>query len=76
MPFPGIFKRYFPPRTPCCFVGIHARLGTMPSKCPRPAEAGVGGGGGGGGGERDEVWDRETMFSQLAKRSPSVVYGE
>ena len=35
MPFPGIFKRYFPPRTPCCFVRIHARLGTMPSKCPR-----------------------------------------
>ena len=28
---------------------------------------------GGGGGERDEVWDRETMVSQLAKRSPSVV---
>ena len=27
----------------------------------------------GGGGGRDEVWDRETMFSQLAKRSPSVV---
>ena len=26
-----------------------------------------------GGGERDEVWDRETMFSQLAKRSPCVV---
>ena len=26
-----------------------------------------------GGGGRDEVWDRETMFSQLAKRSPSVV---
>ena len=24
------------------------------------------------GGGRDEVWDRETMFSQLAKRSPSV----
>ena len=24
-------------------------------------------------GGRDEVWDRETMFSQLAKRSPSVV---
>ena len=35
MQFPGIFKRYFPPRTPCCFVRIHARLGTMPSKCPR-----------------------------------------
>ena len=32
---PGVFERYFPPRTPCCFVGIHARLGTMPSKCPR-----------------------------------------
>ena len=27
----------------------------------------------GGGGERDEVWDRETMFSQLAKRSPLVM---
>ena len=26
-----------------------------------------------GGGGRDEVWDRETMFSQLAKRSLSVV---
>ena len=32
--------------------------------------AGTGGGGGLG---RDEVWDRETMFSQLAKRSPGVV---
>ena len=30
-------------------------------------------GGGRERGERDEVWDRETMFSQLAKRSPSVV---
>ena len=29
-----------------------------------------GGGGGGGGGGGDENWDRETMFSQLAKRSP------
>ena len=28
---------------------------------------------GGWGGGRDEVWDRETMVSQLAKRSPSVV---
>ena len=26
-----------------------------------------------GGGGGDEVWDRETMFSQLAKRSPHVV---
>ena len=25
---------------------------------------------GGGGGERDENWDPETMFTQLAKRSP------
>ena len=33
--FPGVFyKRYFPARTPCCSVRIHARLGTMPSKCP------------------------------------------
>ena len=30
-------------------------------------------GGGRGAGGRDEVWDRETMFSQLAKRSPRVV---
>ena len=28
---------------------------------------------GGGGGGEDEFWDRETMFSQLAKRSPCVV---
>ena len=27
----------------------------------------------GGGAGRDEVWDRESMFSQLAKRSPRVV---
>ena len=33
--FPGVFKRYFPLRTPCCFVRIHARLGTMPLKCPK-----------------------------------------
>ena len=33
--FPGVFKRYFPAWTPCCFVRIHARLGTMPPKCPR-----------------------------------------
>ena len=26
-----------------------------------------------GGGGGDEVWDRETMFSQLAKRAPCVV---
>ena len=29
--------------------------------------------GGTGGGGEDEFWDRETMFSQLAKRSPCVV---
>ena len=32
---PGVFNRYFPPRTPRCFVEIHARLEAMPSKCPR-----------------------------------------
>ena len=32
---PGVFNRYFPPRMPCCFVGIHARLEAMLSKCPR-----------------------------------------
>jgi len=35
MSFPGGFKRYFPPRMPCRFVRIHARLGTMLLKCPR-----------------------------------------
>ena len=29
--------------------------------------------GGGGGGDRSEAWDRETMFSQLAKRSSQNV---
>ena len=35
MPFPGVFKRQFPPRMPCCCVRIHARLRTMPLKCSR-----------------------------------------
>ena len=35
MEFPGVFNPYFPPRTPCCFVRIHARLGKMPSKYQR-----------------------------------------
>ena len=31
--FSGVFKRYSPPpRMPCCFDRIRARLGTMPSK--------------------------------------------
>ena len=29
MAFLGVFKRYFPLRTPSCFVRVHARLGTM-----------------------------------------------
>ena len=29
------FQEVFPLRTSCCFVRIHARLGTMPSKCLR-----------------------------------------
>ena len=36
-------------------------------------ECWVGWGKGGGGGVRDEVWRRETILSQLAKRSPCVV---
>ena len=32
MAFPGVFKRCFPLRTPCCFVRIHASLETMPSQ--------------------------------------------
>ena len=35
MVFPVVFRRYLPPQTPCCLVRIHARLGTMSSKCPR-----------------------------------------
>ena len=35
MVFPGVFKWYFPPWTVCCFIRIHARLRTMPSKFPR-----------------------------------------
>ena len=29
MVVPGVFKRYFPPRMACCFVRMHARLGTI-----------------------------------------------
>ena len=39
----------------------------------RPSSGWGTGWGGGGRGGTDEVWDRETMFSQLAKRSPCVV---
>ena len=35
MVFPGVFRRYFPPRMPCCFIRIHPKLGRMPSKCLR-----------------------------------------
>ena len=35
MAFSGVFKRYFPLRTPCFFVRIHSRLGIMPLKCLR-----------------------------------------
>ena len=33
--FPGVFKKYFPPRIPCCLLKIKARLGKMLLKCPR-----------------------------------------
>ena len=39
MVFPGVFKRFFPQRMPCCFVRTNARLGTLPSKCPRRSKA-------------------------------------
>ena len=35
MPLLRVFKRYFPPCTPRCFIRIHTRLRTMQSKCPR-----------------------------------------
>ena len=34
MAFLGVFKMFFPPRTPYCFFRIHARQGTMPSNVP------------------------------------------
>ena len=39
MAFAVIFKRYFPPRTKCFFIRIHARLVMTPSKCPRRSTA-------------------------------------
>ena len=42
MVFPEVFKRYFAPRTSVCFVRIHTRLGTMPSKCPRRCKTSLG----------------------------------
>ena len=41
--------------------------------CRQECWVGWGMGEGGGGGVRDEVWGRETILSQLAKRSPCVV---
>ena len=35
MPFPGVFKRQFPPWMPYCFVRIHARLRTRLLTCFR-----------------------------------------
>ena len=40
--FPEVFKRYFAPRTSGCFVRIHTRLGTMPSKCPSRSKTSLG----------------------------------
>ena len=34
MAFPRVFKRCFQPLMPCCFIRIHASLGTMPSQVP------------------------------------------
>ena len=39
MAFSVVFKRYFPPQTQCFLIRIHARLGTMPLKCPRRSTA-------------------------------------
>ena len=60
----------------------HNRSNVIPPKCASTKQKIVQGRGpsnlnllmfvcrwGGGGGANDEVWDRETMFSQLAKRS-------
>ena len=43
------------------------------SECVNQRGLRGGGGGGGGGIGRDEVWNRETMFSRLARRSPCLV---
>ena len=42
MAFLGFFKRHFSPWMPCCFVRIHKRLGTMPSKCPTCSKTSLG----------------------------------
>ena len=34
IPFPGVFERYFSPPTPCCFMRIHARPGTILLRSP------------------------------------------
>ena len=35
--FSSVFKRYFPLRTPCCFVGIHPGLGQCCQNVPSVA---------------------------------------
>ena len=42
MAFPWVFKGYFPLWMPCCFVRIHAGLGTMRSICPRHSMTSLG----------------------------------
>ena len=53
---------------------IFAKLHSLQQNCICcRQECWVGWGMGGEGGVRDEVWGRETILSQLAKRSPCVV---
>ena len=47
-------------------TGFTFRKHLQPEKIGVYFISGIGGGGGGGGG-RNKAWERETMFSQLAK---------
>ena len=64
---PGVFNRYFPPRTPCCFVGIHARLEAMPSKCPRRSTTSH-------GSNVSQVWSCLNMRSMSFKTGKRMLH--
>ena len=37
-PFPEVFKRYFPPQTPCCFIRIHTRIQDWERHCQKMSQ--------------------------------------
>ena len=67
MVFPGVFKWYFPLQPPCCFVTIHARLGTMASKYPRRSTTSH-------GSNVSQIWIRLNMHSVPFKTGKRMRY--